>query len=103
MRPRASRGTVTTSGSPPDPGLPDLFFEPRGQPMRTHDPDSKHRRDDSLVEHPVSATLAATAEGLAAAASAEQDVGEVFDTDDLARHRHRRTRRWYPVFKRRTQ
>ena len=71
--------------------------------MRTHATDSTHRRDGSPVEHPVSASLAATAEGLAAAASAEEGVGEVFDADDVARHRHRRARRWPPVFKRRTQ
>ena len=69
--------------------------------MRTNATDSRHRRDGSLVEHQISASLAATAEGLAAAASAEQDVGEVFDADGLARHRHRRSRGWRLLFKRR--
>jgi hypothetical protein len=74
--------------------------------MRTHNTDSRHGRDGSLVEHqrPVSASLAATAKDLAAAASTEEGVGEVYDAGELARHRHRRTRSWWRLgFPRRTE
>ncbi|HUR75021.1 MAG TPA: hypothetical protein VMZ00_12155 [Sporichthya sp.] len=51
--------------------------------------------DDSAIDQPVLGILAGATEGNAAALSAaEGGLAEVLQTDDLARHRHRRARGW---------
>jgi hypothetical protein len=62
--------------------------------MRIHVTDPLDPVDDSAIDQPVLLTLAAAAKAKAVAAFAEEDrLADVLHADELARHRHRRSRR----------